>query len=84
MSSMAVTVAATPRHSIVRASRSRGSACATVSANFHVAPGMPVTADIAVGRHAVLNYLLGRVLAVASEGMRESSGVRRTRGPCAA
>ncbi len=55
-----------------------------VSANFHVAPGMPVTADVKVGRHAVLNYLLGRVLAVASEGMRESSGVRRIRGPCAA
>ena len=40
-----------------------------VPANFHVAP---VTAGIKVGRHAVLNYLLGRVLAVASEGMRES------------
>ena len=48
-----------------------------VSPNFHVAPGMPVTADIKVGR-------LGRVLAVASEGMRESSRMRRIRGPCAA
>jgi len=55
-----------------------------VPANFHVAPGMPVTAGIKVGRHTVLNYLLGRVLAVASEGMRESSRVRRIRGPCAA
>ena len=36
-------------------------------ANFHVAPGMPVTADIKVGTHTVLNYLLGRVFAVASE-----------------
>jgi hypothetical protein len=45
---------------------------------------MPVTADIKVGTHTVLNYLLGRVLAVASEGMRESSRVRRIKGPCAA
>jgi hypothetical protein len=45
-----------------------------VPANFHIAPGM----------HAVLNYLLGRVLAVASKGMRESSHVWRIRGPCAA
>jgi hemolysin D len=42
-----------------------------VPANFHVTPGTPITADIKVGRHTVLNYLLGRVLAVASEGMRE-------------
>ena len=53
-------------------------------ANFHVAPGMPVTADIKVGRHTVPNYLPGRALAVASEGMRESSRVRRIKGPCAA
>jgi len=38
---------------------------------FRLAPGMPVTADIKVGRHTVLDYLLGRVLSVASEGMRE-------------
>ena len=38
-----------------------------VPANFHIAPGKPVTADIKVGTHTVLNYLLGRVLAVASE-----------------
>jgi len=55
-----------------------------VLANFHVAPGMPVTADIKVGRHTVPNYLPGRALAVASEGMRESSRVRRIKGPCAA
>jgi hemolysin D len=42
-----------------------------VPTNFQVAPGMPVTADIKVGSHTVLNYLLGRVLAAASEGMRE-------------
>jgi hemolysin D len=42
-----------------------------VPTNFRLVPGMPVTADIKVGRHTVLNYLLGRVLASASEGMRE-------------
>jgi hemolysin D len=42
-----------------------------VPASFRVAPGMPVTADIKVGRHSVLGYLLGRVLTVASDGMRE-------------
>ncbi len=55
-----------------------------VPANFHVAPGMPVTADIKVGRHTILNYLLDRVLAVALEGMREPQRLRRIRGPCAA
>jgi HlyD family secretion protein len=38
---------------------------------FHITPGMPVTADIKVGKRTVLEYLLGRVLPVASEGMRE-------------
>ena len=38
---------------------------------FHVVPGMPVTADIKVGKRTVLQYLLGRALPVASEGMRE-------------
>jgi hemolysin D len=38
---------------------------------FRIAPGMPVTADIKVGKRTVLAYLLGRVLPVASEGMRE-------------
>jgi HlyD family secretion protein len=39
--------------------------------DFRVVPGMPVTADIKVGKRTVLAYLLGRVLPVASEGMRE-------------
>ena len=39
--------------------------------DFHVSPGMPVTADIKVGKRTVLQYMLGRVLPVASEGMRE-------------
>jgi membrane fusion protein, hemolysin D len=42
-----------------------------VPANFRLTPGMPVTVDIKIGRHTVLGYLLGRVLSVASEGMRE-------------
>jgi HlyD family secretion protein len=42
-----------------------------VAAGFHVIPGMPVTADIKVGKRTVLQYLLGMVLPVAREGMRE-------------
>jgi hemolysin D len=42
-----------------------------VPAHFGLVPGMPVAADIKVGRHSVLGYLLGRVLSIASEGMRE-------------
>jgi hemolysin D len=42
-----------------------------VPAGFHIVPGMPVTADVMVGKHTVLGYLLGRVLPVGSEGMRE-------------
>jgi HlyD family secretion protein len=42
-----------------------------VPANFRLTPGMPVTVDIKIGRHTILAYLLGRVLSVASEGMRE-------------
>jgi hemolysin D len=38
---------------------------------FQIMPGMPTTADIKVGERTVLTYLLGRVLPVATEGMRE-------------
>jgi hemolysin D len=38
---------------------------------FRVMPGMPVTADIKVGKRTVLEYLLGLILPVAHEGMRE-------------
>jgi hemolysin D len=38
---------------------------------FRLMPGMPVTADIKVGKRTVLKYLLGRVLPVTSEAMRE-------------
>ena len=39
--------------------------------DFRVAPGMPVTADIKVGQRTIMSYLLGRVLPVAMDGMRE-------------
>ena len=38
---------------------------------FHPVPGMPVTADIKVGKRTILRYLLSTVLPVATEGMRE-------------
>jgi HlyD family secretion protein len=42
-----------------------------VPAGFHIIPGMPVTADIKVGKRTVLSYLMGRVIPVAQEAMRE-------------
>ncbi|MBV9981369.1 HlyD family type I secretion periplasmic adaptor subunit, partial [Bradyrhizobium sp.] len=42
-----------------------------VPAGFRVVPGMPVTTDIMVGKRTVLTYLLGRILPVTSEAMRE-------------
>jgi hemolysin D len=38
---------------------------------FRLLPGMPVTADIKVGKRTVMEYLLSRVMMVGSEGMRE-------------
>lgn len=38
---------------------------------FRVTPGMPVTTDIKVGKRTVLSYLLGRIVPIAHEGMRE-------------
>jgi hemolysin D len=38
---------------------------------FRIMPGMPTTADIKVGKRTVLTYLMGRVLPVATEAMRE-------------
>ena len=38
---------------------------------FRVQPGMPVAADVKVGKRTVLSYLLSRVLPVALDGMRE-------------
>lgn len=40
-------------------------------ANFHLSPGMPVTADIRVGKQTLLRYMLGRMIPLAREGMRE-------------
>ena len=40
-------------------------------AGFRIMPGMPITADVKVGKRTVLSYLLGRVMPVTSEGMRE-------------
>jgi HlyD family secretion protein len=40
-------------------------------AGFHIMPGMPVAADIKVGKRTVMAYLLGRILPVMTEGMRE-------------
>ncbi len=42
-----------------------------VPKDFEVTPGMPVAADIKVGKQTVLQYLLTRVIPVASEAMRE-------------
>ncbi len=38
---------------------------------FHLTPGMPVTADVMVGKRTVLTYLFSRALPVALDGMRE-------------
>ena len=42
-----------------------------VPKDFHLVPGMPVTADIRVGKQTVLRYLLGKAVPLATEGMRE-------------
>jgi len=40
-------------------------------ANFHLIPGMPIQADIRVGKQTVLSYMMGRFIPLATEGMRE-------------
>lgn len=42
-----------------------------VPANFHLVPGMPIQADIKVGKHTLLRYLMGKTIPLATEGMRE-------------
>jgi hemolysin D len=42
-----------------------------VPANFHVTPGMTVTADIKVGKRTVLQYFMSRIVPVATESLRE-------------
>jgi HlyD family secretion protein len=39
--------------------------------DFHLTPGMPVTADVKVGKRTVLTYMLGRLLPAVMDGMRE-------------
>ena len=38
---------------------------------FVINPGMPVTADVMVGKRTVLSYIFSRALPVAMDGMRE-------------
>ncbi len=38
---------------------------------FRLTPGMPLTADVKVGTHTLVRYLLSRVLPAFSDGMRE-------------
>ena len=38
---------------------------------FRLSPGMPVTADIKIGKRTVLAYMFARVMPVAKEGLRE-------------
>jgi HlyD family secretion protein len=40
-------------------------------AGFRLVPGMPVTADVLVGKQTVLRYMLGRAMPAVTEGMRE-------------
>lgn len=42
-----------------------------VPADFHIVPGMPVTADVKVGRRTVMMYILGAILPIGREAMRE-------------
>ena len=39
--------------------------------DFHLIPGMPIQADIRVGQQTILRYMLGKVVPLATEGMRE-------------
>ena len=42
-----------------------------IPAGFALTPGMPVTADVQVGRRTVLKYILGVMLPIGQEAMRE-------------
>lgn len=42
-----------------------------VPANFHLTPGLTVTADIKVGRRTVLSYFMSRIIPIATELLRE-------------
>jgi HlyD family secretion protein len=38
---------------------------------FHITPGMPVNADVMVGKRTMLTYIMSRALPVFMDGMRE-------------
>lgn len=42
-----------------------------VPPGFSISPGMPVTADVKVGQRTVLKYILGAMLPIGQEAMRE-------------
>jgi HlyD family secretion protein len=42
-----------------------------VPEDFHLTPGMPVTTDIKIGKRTVLGYLLGIVVPISREALRE-------------
>jgi HlyD family secretion protein len=42
-----------------------------VPADFHLVPGMPIKADIRVGKQTVLRYLMGKTIPLVTEGLRE-------------
>jgi HlyD family secretion protein len=42
-----------------------------VPKDFHLIPGMPIMADIRVGRQTVLRYLMGKTIPLVTEGLRE-------------
>jgi hemolysin D len=39
--------------------------------NFHITPGLTVTADIKVGKRTVLTYFMSRIIPIATESLRE-------------
>jgi hemolysin D len=40
-------------------------------AGFHLVPGMPTVADIRIGKQTVLHYMMGRMIPLATEALRE-------------
>jgi HlyD family secretion protein len=42
-----------------------------VPKDFRLVPGMPIKADIRVGKQSVLRYLMGKTIPLVTEGMRE-------------
>ena len=49
----------------------RPDAAARPAGGFHLVPGMPVQADIKVGKRTAVEYLLSRVIPATTEGMHE-------------